>query len=55
MTKAFTSLSKFRCIADDVVIHDNGNIPDQINHVEQALKWCADDNIALIVEKYWFF
>ena len=50
MTEAFTGLTGFRRIVDDIVIYDS----DASMHTEQVrifLKCCADKNIALSLTK----
>ena len=54
MTEAFNGLSGFRRIVDDFVIYDS-NIADHLTHVEQFLQRCAENNIALNMEKCQFF
>jgi len=54
MTEAFNGLSGFRRIVDDFIIYDS-NLSDQIAHVKEFLKHCADQHIALNAEKCQFF
>ena len=50
MTEAFKGLSGFRRVVDDFVIYD-GDLSNDVTHVKQFLKCCADNNIALNLEK----
>ena len=52
MSEAFRGLTGFRRI-DDFVIYDN--ITDHVSHVQQFLQRCADNNIALNIDKCQFF
>ena len=54
MTEAFTGLSRFRCIVDDIEIYDS-NAVDHLIHVKQFLQCCIDRNITLNIEKCKFF
>ena len=54
MTEAFKGLSGFRRVVDDFVIYD-GDLSNHVTHVKQFLKCCADNNIALNLEKSRFF
>ena len=50
MAEAFTGLSGFRHVVDDIVIYDS-NVEDHIAHGKQFLQRCADKNIALNIDK----
>ena len=54
MAEAFTGLSGFRRVVDDIVIYDS-NVEDHVAHVKQFLQRCADKNIALNIDKCKFF
>ena len=54
MSEAFRGLSGFRRVVDDFVIYDS-NITDHINHVQQFLQRCKENNIALNTDKCQFF
>ena len=54
MAEAFTGLSGFRRVVDDIVIYDS-NVEDHVAHVKQFLQHCADKNIALNIDKCKFF
>ena len=69
MTEAFTGLSGFRRVVDDIVIYDiviydiviydiviyDSNVEDHVAHVKQFLQRCVNQNIALNIDKCKFF
>ena len=54
MTEAFTGLSGFPRVVDDIVIYDS-NVEDHVAHVKQFLQRYVDQNIALNIDKCKFF
>ena len=54
MAEAFTGLSGFRRVVDDIVIYDS-NVEGHVAHVKQFLQRCTDKNIALNIDKCKFF
>lgn len=50
MAEAFTGMTGFRRIVDDIVIYDN-TIEEHISHVRQFLQRCTDKQIALNPQK----
>ena len=50
MADAFTGLSGFRCIVDDIVTYDHDNV-QHANHFRAFLQRCADMNITLNMYK----
>ena len=50
MAEAFTGLSGFRRVVDDIVIYDS-NPADHVVHVKQFLQRCVERNIALNIDK----
>ena len=54
MAEAFTGLSGFRRIVDDIIIYDN-DATEHAHHVKAFLQRCADRQIALNLDKCHFF
>ena len=54
MAEAFTGLSGFRRIVDDIVIYDSDAV-QHANHVRTFLQRCTDKQIALNLDKCHFF
>ena len=51
MDEAFTGLTGFRCIVDDVVTYDK-DPSTHADHVRQFLQCCAHKRITLIADKW---
>ncbi len=51
MDEAFSGLSGYRCIVDDVIINDSDEKQHEF-HVRQFLQRCAERSITLNVDKW---
>ena len=50
MAEAFTGLTGFRCVVDDIIIYDSDEY-QHASHVRQFLQRCVDKHISLNLGK----